>query len=453
MPEWTIDTFDPRGGLAFASWWDDPNASGNPGSEPTCIFVGAPDFRPEVVANRAIALAAGRGSFQTGLFVGPVEVPFPTVSAVAEFVRRVYLRGGGGDGADGGGGDGPPPRPVERPDLPLLPELTEEGYEGRGLRSEILAAVENFQLKAKGVAIESAPRSVEWPAAIEGTNGGGGAHRAGDGPAMLASAALRLIYEMARRLPSAGAPAALARWQREAQTLGRLISNLGLWPLLLSGPYYGSLRTLASSLVRGNYGLAILDILKGGFPSEFLTNVVMYLLFVGGLPLDDRDEAEWLFYHWRRDHYPFDLPPWNSSVRGAIDPVAALRRIPLPEELTEFVGSTLKDGTSLYHAVNAFMGSPQTIWKQGQAAQLIDIVLFASASIVETEGGQFLSELTAWMFWNGPRTISPTRRVAIQTAADNAWSWLAQHLPALVFGEALENVIESAGSLRYRTAA
>ena len=33
--------------------------------ERPCIYIGAPDFRPEPVASRAIALSAGRGAFQT----------------------------------------------------------------------------------------------------------------------------------------------------------------------------------------------------------------------------------------------------------------------------------------------------------------------------------------------------------------------------------------------------
>jgi hypothetical protein len=262
VPDWRIDTLDARGGLAFATWGEDNLTGGlNASSEPYCIFVGPPDFRPEPVANRSMALAAGRGAFQTGLFVEGVEVPFPTPTAVAEFVRRTYLRGGGGDGIDGGGGETPPPRPVERPDLPRFPESTDEEFEGRRLRPEILNAVKTFLKWAQSVELGQ-PKPFKWPAPVDTVDGGRSTSTAGDGPAMLASAALKLIYEMAQRLPSTKDSHALARWQRDARRLGNLLSRLDLWPLLLGNPYYRSLATLAKSLVLGNHGLAVLDVIK-----------------------------------------------------------------------------------------------------------------------------------------------------------------------------------------------
>ena len=92
--EWRIDALDSRGGLAFASRRAGRFSElGSRLQDPLCAFIGAPGFQPEMVANRSIALAGIRGVFQYRLFIGEDEVAFPTLAAVTEFVRRVYLRG------------------------------------------------------------------------------------------------------------------------------------------------------------------------------------------------------------------------------------------------------------------------------------------------------------------------------------------------------------------------
>ena len=145
--KWRIDTLDARGGLAFASWRDDNLLNGKDlKREPPSIFVGAPQFRPEPVVNRMIALSAGRGAFQTGLFIDGVEVSFPTPADVAEFVRRACLSGGGGDGADGGGGETPPPRPDGPPDLPgSPPDSFDEEADEAGWRAQIKEKMVQFK--------------------------------------------------------------------------------------------------------------------------------------------------------------------------------------------------------------------------------------------------------------------------------------------------------------------
>ena len=101
---WYIDTLDPRAGLAFASERT-PDLLGQPDDvwdlddEVSTVFVRAPGFLVEPVPNRAVALAAARGSFQFGLFVDGLEAPFDSVDDVREFVRRAYLRASGGDQA------------------------------------------------------------------------------------------------------------------------------------------------------------------------------------------------------------------------------------------------------------------------------------------------------------------------------------------------------------------
>lgn len=121
---WRFDALDARGGLAFASYRG-PDLIGETtlnGDLPG-VFIGAPEFQPLNLPNRAMGLAAGRHAFQTGLFLGPDEVGFESLDDLVEFTRRCYLRGGAGDGAGPGGGV-PPILPLGPEGGPEPPSLT-----------------------------------------------------------------------------------------------------------------------------------------------------------------------------------------------------------------------------------------------------------------------------------------------------------------------------------------
>jgi hypothetical protein len=103
--QWYIDAMDGRSGLAFASYrmadligaaveWPDLSAM--------AWFIAAPDFQPEPVSSRAIGFAAAQRGLQLGLSLnGETEVPFPSLEALTDYVRRLFIAGGGGDGAAG----------------------------------------------------------------------------------------------------------------------------------------------------------------------------------------------------------------------------------------------------------------------------------------------------------------------------------------------------------------
>jgi hypothetical protein len=147
-PAWFIDGLDARAGLAFTSLRAPDLTTDEPALDLPGVFIAPPTFRPETVSSRALAFAATRGPFQYGLFIAEREVAFPSLDAVIEFVRRVYLRGGGGDAA-GGGGAGVPPRPT--PDV-LDPEgerpLEGDDGRGRGLIQKLLKDSGNARLAA-----------------------------------------------------------------------------------------------------------------------------------------------------------------------------------------------------------------------------------------------------------------------------------------------------------------
>lgn len=103
--QWYVDALDGRSGLAFASnrmsdligepaQWPDLSAR--------AWFIAAPDFQPEPVSSRAIGFAAAQRGLQLGLSLnGETEVPFPSLEALTDYVRRLFISGGGGDGAAG----------------------------------------------------------------------------------------------------------------------------------------------------------------------------------------------------------------------------------------------------------------------------------------------------------------------------------------------------------------
>src|SRR5690349_8415034 len=95
---WYIDAWCPVDGLAFASRRQpsilhEENSTQSLNAE-EIVYLCPPFFEPEQIGSLATALAATRGHFQTGFYIGQQEVAFPTLAAVIEAVKRVY-RGGG----------------------------------------------------------------------------------------------------------------------------------------------------------------------------------------------------------------------------------------------------------------------------------------------------------------------------------------------------------------------
>jgi len=109
---WYIDTIEARSGYAFASYRI-ADLSDSTALADNCqtVFIEAPHFVPERVGSRTLSLGAARAGFQTGLYLddGESEVPFPTLDALTDFVRRAY--GSGGSSDDGGATPPISPRP------------------------------------------------------------------------------------------------------------------------------------------------------------------------------------------------------------------------------------------------------------------------------------------------------------------------------------------------------
>jgi hypothetical protein len=250
---WRIDALDSRGGLAFASYRaaDLLEADAYSADDPA-VFIEAPDFRVENVSSRAIGLAAGDRSFQSGLFVDEAEVGFKTLTDLVEFVRRCYLRGAGGDGTDGGGGglpftpgEGPSPDIPEQPDLPYEP--TEGGV------AALLADIKSFDTLSKQMTYRTDQPAKTASSPWNRQAGKGNvkaAEMATDGIESLLRGAVALILEMLRRYPVRGSDGDIVRWHASAKSLGRALWRLPLDRFFSENPYEFVLSRAISDIVR-----------------------------------------------------------------------------------------------------------------------------------------------------------------------------------------------------------
>jgi len=450
MANWKIDTMDARGGLAFASLRESDDLSGNllPTASQGCVFIGAPDFLPEPVSDRALGLAAGRGAFQRGLFnENREEVSFRSPTEISEFVRRAFLRGSGGDDSDGDGGEPPPETPVDAPDFPEIPRPGDSQNE-RSLRTLIGGSLDKF---AYLIGTTKPGQSTPTPWVSEKGKAPDISDRFSDGADILAAGALRMVHEMLRRFPTANQTAALERWQRVCMRFGHTLDRLELWPILLSGKYFStllqSLRYVASQRTSDfpflNYA---------HFPDPSV-GFLLDLIFRQGFPLDastsDWEDLIRLWYgDYRRRFHEFrlslSLSRGNSFSEG--DPMSDLSLLPCPAQLEEIAGRTHGEPVNLYHLLGAFLGSPSAASAVNKAAA-IDIVLFAGAVVVGHRDGPGLQD--SRIPWSS-HSISPTQRVALNKLASDAWFWILEHLPTLAFSREVEDAILSTAKLRYQ---
>ncbi|UGY02524.1 hypothetical protein [Bradyrhizobium quebecense] len=440
--EWRIDAMDARGGLAFASRRADRFSElETRAQDPLCAFIGAPGFQPEMVASRSIALAGVRGAFQYRLFIDEEEVAFPSLAGVTEFVRRVYLRGGGGDGAGGVGGEGPPPiLPDGGPDLPGSLDLEEEsGGLARSMVDAVMAFKGMTALCKPGTSIQFR----KWP---DSRGQELAKHGIMDGPTILANAATRLIYEMVRRIPNGQDLAATVRWHRNARTLGAMIAAMGLWDILLREPHYGALVRLLGALKSWKSKLTALQATAG---SEIFDVMFLCALIFGSGPALDDEEGAWrhlrtIEYWW---HRPFPVEPlqWQDrALDESVDPVTSLCRIPVPKDVAAVVRNAANDDIGLYHVLVSIVGAP--LLGHSQKHGFFEFVLFAATWIAGCNGTPgshgFVSEYPQ-------RPLSLIRAAEVQIKLNRGWNWLRAHMPTMCFPPEVETAIEAAADLKY----
>jgi hypothetical protein len=440
-PKWRIDALDARAGLAFASYRTSHFSETDASERPSLVFIGAPSFQPEMIANRSIALTSIRGSFQHRLYVGEDEVAFPNLPSIVEFVRRAYLRGGGGDGGDGttGGGPTPPPiTPLDRPDFPSLPkgELDKESIVGAIVKSaDQISQLSQFCSLGE-------IRDLAWPGTSSSIARQTARPVAPRGEVALANASVALIYEMMHRMPSGRDPFALLRWHEDARRLGYIIATMGLWPILGGNPYRSYIINVLKPLRHWETPPPSLTLVSKLNDDELLA-FACSLFFGDGPALDAPQIAERLL-QWIRhliaggDRLILVGPRKFGYVS---DPVSDLAAIPCQQSISDLVLPDAIAQISLYHILLSATGSPGLLARQ----ELCELVLFAATWIVAHRDRPTMD----WLDRRDQEPATPVTLIGVQSKANRGWSWLREHLPPFCFSEQIEDIINASVGLRY----
>jgi hypothetical protein len=479
---WRIDTLDSRGGLAFASFRasdldvDETLASQEPMAleDGPAISISPPDFRPESVSSRAIGLAAGRGAFQFGLFVDGKEVGFASLADIVEFVRRCYLSGAGGDGPDGGGSTVPPRPEGKPPDFPPESDFPSVSRESTyGLLTSLITEIKEFADRSAKIAfspdspVKTDP--VSWDKTRRNISLAGGGTSPADGCHALVRGAVTLILEMLRRYPISGVDEDLLRWHCSAQSIGRTLWRLGLWPFLLShdtsalpSHIHAVLKYLETARE-----LDVRKLIEIHRRNEFEPAHLALLSLFGGYWHSGGGPATIdIFFRYPVPFLERFISYSLTSFETTTDPVDDLSGWPIPNELAGFVikskiNSTGADAAQAHNVqqrlgaasvlglMTSIQGSPSIIADSPEAS--LEIALLGAAHIIRDTEPDTLLGMPAFA---GPRGAVSSDQVTlhrrrVNSIAATALDWFVGQLPQHVFPEKLEQTIRDATNLSY----
>src|SRR5262245_6594531 len=401
---WRIDAWDSLAGRAFLTRRL-PDGVEDPQVDQSAVFVAPPFFQPEPLASRAPGLAATRGTFQAGLFVGDDEVGFATLDDAIAFIRRAYKSNGTdsfpsapltlGTGPAGLGGGG---LALELPGFPAGP-----------LDDAIGKVIARFAQAVDEAEVDQAARPVAWtlpnPAALQEMRG------------VLAAAGQALVIEMLQRFPFKGSTADFIAWAGIANSLGMQLARLGLW---------GDVK----------------DAVAGMFDPKKLPAKALAEMFALGLPKDfenDRHHAE----PWRIIELLFLAPNWalwDLQRADGADLYRELGHFPLPQTMAERYRAGRqfgkKDPTVLTLMARWF-SHPAGIANAGPLDRAL--LLFGGACITV---GTLQRESPAYRPW----WIDQNNRLLDEFSfrlAQDTWTWIGAQLPDRAFEPALEHLLQT----------
>jgi hypothetical protein len=421
---WHIDSWDARGGYAFASFFKagvDEFASELP-----TIFVSPPAFAPEAVADRAMAFAASHGSFQEGFFLDGVSVAFPNLPDLVTFVRRVFLSGGGGDA----GGDGPPPEPEggpEEPEIPPSPEF--EGRMGDRSVSEALRShCARFSSISDSLEVGSAGANFSWENLSQSMTARG-AHEE-----PLVRALLLSLFEILRRSPRRGSAFEL-KWFR----------SIGAWCEAVRRLYLQSLvfdvclgdRGVSQALERITANVDVVGPGWGSLPLEWRLRILMAKF--------DSWFAFETYHRYGPAHLDYWAPRINTTRDLARTPFDSLWRLPLPKHLRGLLEQSPvpPQDLSLGHLLSTSLASPPLLNNPATARDAADLVLFAAAVVAAPSDYPTALSSENWLRNDGiPRAARVEANAAIA-------AWLTTALPQIALPARLETLIRDGMALAY----
>lgn len=388
-PAWYIDALDVRAGRAVATLREEtllqPDAVFDTGPS---IFVGPPLFVPEFLRSRATGFGLARGRAQIGLFLTEkAEVPFPTINAVAEFVRRTYLRGSSGDGPGESGGA--PPR------------APEGGTDPTGLEP-IHAADESDPVKSMIAFATSCDQHSRFCSLGEAKPPGSLAHQppphASD---RLLRGARRISLELLGRVRSGDA----IEWSISAQRLIAVLCRLGITR------HFRPLPPL--------WDIAPEDVSGRPPPVEYLFSVLT---------------GEHLDPFYRRGSISSGL---CAAGVPAADPFEDLAFLPVPTYGSLNAPDNVQALLSAFVATPAATLDPMPTPDPRRSEASAELVLFAACYITlgtDRSLGIYANNDPAWA-------------VMADRLVTRALGWLADNVPKLVFEARVEGLIVGASSV------
>jgi hypothetical protein len=403
MTPWFIDAIDARGGLAIATQRQTDlklDASADAGAS---VFISPPAFSPEFVGSRSIGFALARNRGQLGLFHMDDEVPFDNLAAVAEFVRRSYLRGAGGDGTGENGGSSPPPSPEggEPPDEPTEGLRGIEGGDESAVGTDPVAALLRLARINSGHS-KQLPIGKSHPGETL-SKPVGTATEADLRRRRLARGALRVVRELIRRRPNRQ-PDKL-HWVTTLEKLAFVVTRMALWPVMLEEFHHED----AVSWVYGR------SYRPGEAPDYTLYN--LFQRTPEGRPW------YWLDWYWA-----------GWAMTDTFDDLAVF---PVPPTTVPFAA---KDGQNLQALLSAAAATPEQMLHTNNGVleyECAELALFAAACL--NLGGE--RSLGLWR----PHTDSWVQFV--DHLAVRAQTWLGDNIPRFVYATEVEELIAQASGV------
>jgi hypothetical protein len=396
---WFIDAIDARGGLAVTAKRPRNLLERVPSEDYPVAFISAPLFEPEFLGSRSVALALARqGHAQLGVFLNEEEVEFASVAAVAEFVRRAYVGGAGGDGAGESGV--PPLSPVDGDDGEFLKEglVPFKGNSKIDPALYIRQNAQNCMDLSGGTEIgHSKPTKMTLtpnkPIELQ------------DGRVVrLVRGAIRALRGVIQRYPYGGGSVRQLEWVETLERLLRVISVLNLW-LRFRGQFFGGAKRSGAWL-------------RAPVPHRLLERMLRVHEVIEELSSESAPEPK----------------PWYPRERWtATDPLTDLARVPIVRHLA--VGPS--DDQNLLQFMSVLTANPMNLIHKDPAIieARCELALFAAAWL---NVGQEVAS---------PHWDDDTTNVFLVRLVHLAESWLAANFPKMVFAPDVEGLVRNSATL------
>lgn len=423
---WHVDSLDRRAGIAFASLRHPALRHAIAIDEALAIRVAPPDFEPETLASNATAFAATRAGFQWGLYSNEsTEVAFPSVEALVEFVRRLYLRGGGGDFPPGGGE--PPRGPDGGPPLddagPAQPRST--AIDGV---ADLLFASKEFMKRSQELVSSRSPAKPfdAWC--------GDDADPVANANVRLARAGLSLLWTSLQRAPGTANKSAWTLWLVGAVPLARCFDRMQIWPLLLK--HFGwQLEHLCARSLKGLHPHLPLHMHPMLSDRGICALLLRQLLLTGSV-------SDALMRFGGLNFAAASFPSMTIDT-----PYDDLDRISIPRAAAKGLCTEGREGeATLRHVVTSLLGSPQA-GSEGDASireHRFELLFFSAAYLCSPTLSARQPDLPSELaFDDGAGVVGFAEELSNHLASESA-AWLSRNLPQWVFRPVVETMIETA---------